>query len=87
MPVELAETTAELDVLLARDVLVTEKKNPVIQKSLIDLAEPCLAHWPGDVHVADLDAERVRKLPQFQSHRVSRDGRADRYCMRGSAVP
>ena len=70
--VELAEAAAELDVLLARDVLVAEEQDAVIEKRLVDFAEESFAHV-RDVDVAHLGAERVRELAQLESHGFLRE--------------
>src|SRR3954465_8126767 len=57
-PVELAESAAEFDVLLAREFLIAEQQNAVIEKRPIDFAELVLAHAARNVDVAYLRAER-----------------------------
>ena len=64
--VEIAEAPAELDVLAARDVLISGEENPVVEKRAVDLAEKSFAHV-RDVDAAHLGAERVRELMQLES--------------------
>jgi hypothetical protein len=59
VPIELAETSAELDMLLARDVLVAKEQDAVLQKGPIDFAEGRFTQRLGDVDVANFRAERV----------------------------
>ena len=68
MPVEFAEAAAELDVLLARDVLVAQEQDAMVEEGLVNLAERAFAHRLRDVDVADFRAQRVRQAAQFQSH-------------------
>jgi len=57
VPVQLAEAAAELDMLLARDVLLAEQQDPVLQERVVDLAEGAFAHRLRDVDGANLGAE------------------------------
>ncbi len=70
MRVELAETPAEFQVLLARDVLVAEQQDAMFQERPVDLAKIRLADRRRDIDVAHLRAERVGKTPQFDGHRL-----------------
>jgi hypothetical protein len=68
VPVEIAEAPAEIDVLLAGDVLPAEKEHAVLKERPVNLAERLLAHWLRNIDAADFGAERIRKLPQLQCH-------------------
>ncbi len=61
VPVELTEAAAELDVLLAGDVLIAEQQDAVVEERPVDLAEFRFGHRPADVDVADFSAQRVRQ--------------------------
>ena len=45
VPVKLAEAAAELDVLLARDVLVAEKQDAVLEERTVNLTERGFVHF------------------------------------------
>ena len=49
----------ELDMLLARHLLVAQQQDAVVEKRAIDFAECLLAHVAGRVDVAHLGAEAV----------------------------
>jgi hypothetical protein len=68
VPVELAEAAAEIDVLLARDVLIAKEQDAVIEKCAVDFPERALAHLFTDVDVTNLGAQRVRKAAQIKCH-------------------
>jgi hypothetical protein len=57
--IELAEAAAEVDVLLASDLLVPEKQDAVIEESVVDLAEERFTHRLAHVDAADFGAEGV----------------------------
>ena len=70
MPVELAEAAAEIDVLLARDVLIAKEQDAVIEKRAVDFPERSLAHRFTDVDVQNFGAQRIRKAAQVKCHGV-----------------
>src|SRR5215471_3326169 len=59
VPIELAETAAEGDVLLARDLLVAEQQDAALQEGAVDLVELGVAEGLGEVDALDLSAEGV----------------------------
>jgi hypothetical protein len=69
--VELAEAAAEFDVLLAREFLVAQQQDAVLEKCAVDFAERLLAHVARHVDVAHFGAERVGQRPQFHCHDCS----------------
>ena len=68
VPVELAEAAAEVDVLLARDVLVAKEQDAVIEKRVVDFSERALAHRFTDVDAQNFGAQRMRKAAQIKCH-------------------
>ena len=71
-----ADAAAELDVLLAREFLVAQEQDAVLEKRAIDVAELLLAHVARRIEVANLGAEAVGQGAQLQSHDASGGGAA-----------
>ena len=68
VPVELAEAAAEGDVLLARDLLVAEQQDAVLEERAVDLVELGVAERLGEIDALDLGAEGVAQRTEGKRH-------------------
>ena len=62
VPVEFTKSTAEFEMLLARDILIAKQQNAVIQKRTVYFAKRRFAHGCGDIDVADFGTEAVTEF-------------------------
>jgi hypothetical protein len=65
VPIELAKAPAEIDVLLARDLLIAEQQDAVIEKRAVNLTERALAHRLAYVDFEDFSPEGVGEAAEF----------------------
>ena len=72
--IELAETAAELDVLLAGDLLPAQQQHAMVQEGAIDAAELGFGQRPVQVDADHLGAERKGKRTRFNGHAGSSGG-------------
>ena len=68
--VELAEAAAEGDVLLARDLLVAEQQDALVEEGAVDLVELGVAQRLGEINACNLGAEGMGKRSHGQGHPV-----------------
>jgi hypothetical protein len=66
--IELAETAAERDVLLARDLLLAEQQDPAFQECAMDPIELGIGERLGEVDALHFRAEGVGERPQGNRH-------------------
>ena len=66
--VELAEAAAEVDVLLARDVLVAEQQDAVVEEGTVDLVELGVAERLGEIDTLHLGAEGMAQRTKGKRH-------------------
>jgi hypothetical protein len=60
-------------VLFARDGLVAEQQDVVVEEGAVDLTELLLAHRPRHIHVQHFGAEGIGQLAQSDRHRISNE--------------
>ena len=68
MPVELAETPTEGDVLLTRDLLVTEQQDAAVEEAAVDLVELGVAERLGEIDTLDFGAQGVAQRTERKGH-------------------
>ena len=69
--VEFAEAAAEGDVLLARDLLVAEQQDALVEEGAMDLVELGVAERLGEVDVRNLGTEGMGKRSHGKRHSES----------------
>ena len=68
MTVELSEAAAELDVLLARDLLVAEQQDAAREEGPVDLVELGVAERLGEIDALDFGAQGVAQRTEGKRH-------------------
>jgi hypothetical protein len=66
--VEFAEAAAEGYVLFARDLLVAEQQDALLEKGPVDLVEIGIAERLGEIHSLNLGTESMGERPGRKGH-------------------